>query len=179
MKIALTLLTCLLSFICFAEPENRTLSAEETLPHLKAARESTAEAADFRRAAERGSAGAQSSLGWCYEHGDGVEVDAQEAVRWYKKAAEQGHPGGQCNLGSCYERGVGVEKDAQEAVRWYKKAAEQGHKGGLYNLGRCYERGVGVEKDVQEAVRWYKAAAKQRHRPAITKLKEMGISTLD
>ena len=132
-----------------------------------------AEAEDFREAAERGSAGAQSSLGWCYEHGDGVEIDVQEAVRWYKKAAEQGHPGGQCNLGSCYERGVGVEKDMKEAVRWYKEAAEQGHKGGLYNLGQCYEKGLGVKKNTKEAKRLYKEAAMMEHEPARKKLKDM------
>ena len=86
-----------------------------------------AEAEDFRKAAVHGNPGAMSSLGWCYEHGDGVEIDVKEAVRWYKKAAEKGHPGGQCNLGLCYERGVGVEKNAEEAVRWYSKAAAQGH----------------------------------------------------
>ena len=82
---------------------------------------------DFRRGAAQGNAGAMSSLGWCYEHGDGVQKDVQEAVKWYRAAAAKRHAGGQCNLGSCYERGVGVGKDAAEAVRWYKVAAAQEH----------------------------------------------------
>ncbi len=38
----------------------------------------------FRKAAEQGHGKAQSWLGVCYEHGDGVAKDIAEAVRWYQ-----------------------------------------------------------------------------------------------
>ena len=130
---------------------------------------------DLRDKAEQGHADAQSRLGRCYEHGDGVKVDMKEAVRWYEAAAAQGHADAQSRLGWCYEHGDGVKVDLRAAVRWYEAAAEKGHPGAQSNLGSCYERGVGVEKDVEEAVRWYEAAAEQGHRPAMTKLEKMGI----
>ncbi len=43
------------------------------------------------RAAEQEDADAQSSLGFAYTYGLGVEQDEAEAVKWYRKAADQGH----------------------------------------------------------------------------------------
>ena len=45
----------------------------------------------FREAAEQGHAEAQFNLGICYEDGDGVEWNYDEAIKWYSKAADQGH----------------------------------------------------------------------------------------
>ena len=44
----------------------------------------------FRKAAEQGDAQAQNNLGLCYDNGDGVAKDSQQAVYWWRKAAEQG-----------------------------------------------------------------------------------------
>ena len=68
----------------------------------------------------------QSSLGYCYSNGLGVDKDDKEAAAWYRKAAEQGHALGQYNLGLCYEYGRGVSPSRSEAIMWYRKAAEQG-----------------------------------------------------
>ena len=62
----------------------------------------------YRTAAEQGNADAQFHLGWCLEHGQGIEKDESEAVRWYRKAAEQGHPDAQYLLGCCIEFGKDV-----------------------------------------------------------------------
>ncbi len=43
----------------------------------------------LQKAADRGDAKAQNSLGWCYAIGRVVAQDLSEAVEWYKKAAEQ------------------------------------------------------------------------------------------
>jgi TPR repeat protein len=40
----------------------------------------------FKRAAEQGLAGSQTTLGMLYEEGRGVEKDPEEAKRWYEKA---------------------------------------------------------------------------------------------
>lgn len=42
-------------------------------------------------AAQQGNARAEYSLGYMYQHGEGVEADIDIAKSWYKKAAEQGH----------------------------------------------------------------------------------------
>lgn len=41
-------------------------------------------------AAEQGDAEAEYNLGFMYENGDGVDVNLDEACRWYKMAANQG-----------------------------------------------------------------------------------------
>ena len=51
----------------------------------------TAAADTLRKAAERGDAKAQFSLGVCYQNGWGVGRDTAEAAKWYSKAAEQGN----------------------------------------------------------------------------------------
>lgn len=42
-------------------------------------------------AAQQGNARAQYSLGYMYQHGEGVETDIDVAKSWYKKSAVQGH----------------------------------------------------------------------------------------
>ena len=74
--------------------------------------------------AEKGDAVAQTSIGFMYANGQGVERDEKEAVKWYSKAAEQDHTPAQFFLGFMYVKGRGVEKDDREASRWYRKAAE-------------------------------------------------------
>ena len=73
----------------------------------------------YRCAAEAGDTGAQHALGYCYEHGTGVEEDARAAVEWYKRAAEAGNVYAQAHLGDCYERGIGTTKNVRKALSWY------------------------------------------------------------
>ena len=58
--------------------------------------------------AEQGNAKAQTNLGDMYRFGEGVPVNATEAVKWYRKAAEQGAALAQYNLGLKYQRGLVV-----------------------------------------------------------------------
>jgi len=41
--------------------------------------------------AEEGDIDAQFCLGYCYDKGEGIEEDKQEAYKWYKKAAKEGN----------------------------------------------------------------------------------------
>ena len=77
----------------------------------------------YTKAAEQGDAEAQYNLGVCYEKGEGVPQNYEEAAKWYMKAAEQGHANAQNNLGLCYYVGNGVRQNHEEAVKWYRKAA--------------------------------------------------------
>ncbi len=69
---------------------------------------------------------AQHNLGYMYQHGEGVEENDVDAVKWYRKAAEQGLAVAQYNLGYMYDNGEGVEESDTEAVKWYRNAAAQG-----------------------------------------------------
>ena len=127
-----------------------------------------AEFARYMEQAEKGDAGAMCNLGWCYNYGNGVEKNHEEAVKWYKKAAGKGDAWAMNNLGNCYKNGKGVEKNEAEAEKWYKKAfplflqkAKEGNDTAMCNLGWCYKNGNGVEKNYEEAVKWYKKAAEK------------------
>lgn len=92
----------------------------------------------YRKAAERGHAGAQCCLGKCYNR-IWSSIDYVEAVKWYRKAAEQGYAEAQYELGICYWHGFGVDIDFGEAAKWYRKAAEQGNSNAQYKLDMLRE----------------------------------------
>ena len=106
----------------------------------------------YRKAAERGDAGAQGKLGDCYFCGYGVKENREEAVKWYCKAAEQGYAEAQYELGEAYREGCGIGKNDEEAVKWYRKAAEQKMTSALSALEHYYhEKAAGYdEQEIQE-----------------------------
>ncbi len=111
--------------------------------------------------AKEGDIEAQFNLGWMYSNGEGVPLDYNEAVKWYRKAAEQGNADAQYNLGLMYYKGEGVAQDYKEAAKWYRKAAEQGDASAQTTLGFMYYNGEDVTQDYNEAVEWYRKAAEQ------------------
>jgi TPR repeat protein len=64
------------------------------------AKDYSAAAGFYRKAAEAGYAPAQYDLAYLYEMGLGVERDMKQAAIWYRKAADQGEPEAQNNLGT-------------------------------------------------------------------------------
>jgi TPR repeat protein len=115
------ILTIILSLVC--------VSAFGVIPD---------EIKDWKMHADRGDAWSQWRLGRCYEDGDGVSRDYEEAIKWYRKSAEQGDADAQFNLGYCYANGKGVKMNVKEAVRWCRMAAEQGNEDAKTNL-KIYE----------------------------------------
>ena len=90
----------------------------------------SAHAQDFegtRRAALRGDAQAQFSLGVMYHEGRVVAQSDVQAARWYRKAAEKGVVDAQYDLGLMYAEGRGVRKSKTKALKWFRKAVAQGH----------------------------------------------------
>ena len=116
---------------------------------------------DTRKAAEQGSADAQTRLGVMYAKGQGVTKDPAEALKWFTKAADQGFARAENNLGAIYYNGNGVTKDFTAAVAWFTKAADQGNADAQNNLGSMYGDGEGVAKDPAQAVLWFRRAADQ------------------
>lgn len=77
----------------------------------------------YRRAAERGHAGAQYALGTFYSDGRGVQKNSPAAAEWYEKAAEAGLPEAANSLARLYENGLGIPADREKAIEWYYRAA--------------------------------------------------------
>lgn len=70
-----------------------------------------------RKAAEKGDAKAQNSLGHRYYYGHGTVKDIHQAGYWYLKSAEQGYEAGMIHRAEFCER----EKNYAEAAKWYRK----------------------------------------------------------
>ena len=81
----------------------------------------------LRDAAMKGDADAQCQLAALYVSGDGILIDLQEALGWYRMAADQGNVVAQLELGKIFEEGLGVAKDSYEALKWYRRAAAGGN----------------------------------------------------
>ena len=111
----------------------------------------------LRKTAEQGNRKAQCKLGLCFETGEGVTKDKNEAMKWYRKSAEQGFPPAQLFLGICYNN----ETNYAEAFIWYQKSAEQGMADAESKLGLSYYSGQGVSRDYTQAVIWFRKAAEQ------------------
>ncbi|MBQ3965626.1 MAG: sel1 repeat family protein [Treponema sp.] len=101
----------------------------------------------------------QFCLGRCYEHGQQVEKNYEEAVTWYTLSAEQGYRMAQNNLACMYLDGNGVPKDAAKAIYWFEKAAEKGDAFGYLNIGEMYQEGNGLPQDYKKALEYYNKAA--------------------
>lgn len=83
--------------------------------------------AEFRRAAEAGSARAMSYVGWMHEQGHGVARDKAEAARWYARAAEAGAHDFAIKLGWMHLAGDGVEASRARSEQWFQRAIDAGH----------------------------------------------------
>ncbi len=81
----------------------------------------------YQKAGAQGLASAQKHLGFCYEHGAGVEQNYKTAFEWYQKAADQNHAEAQYCVGHCYHYGYGVERNLKKAAEYYQMAAKQGN----------------------------------------------------
>jgi len=128
----------------------------------------------LRKKAEAGDANAQCDLGYAYEKGNGVPIDYNTALQWYRKAAVQNHPVGLNNVGAMYAAGLAVPKDDVEAVKWYRKASERGSEFAQNNLGIMFNEGRGVPKDPVEAYKWFYISARRGHLPARENAERIG-----
>ena len=80
----------------------------------------------YRKAADLGHAGAQSSLSALYFRGIGVAQDDTEALKLARMAADQGYAWAQANIGYLHHHGRVLPQDHAEAEKWYLMAAKQG-----------------------------------------------------
>ena len=109
----------------------------------------------------------QYRLGTCYEKGELIEKDMNEAIKWYRLAAEQRNPDALFQLGECYHNGNGVEQNDKEACSWYLEAALEGQIKAQCALGNCFFYGEGVIENLNNAYIWYQKSAERGNPDAI------------
>ena len=125
--------------------------------------------------AQKGIAPAQYNLGVCYERGDGIDQDFEQAVYWYRKAADQGDAKALHNLALCIYNGYGIDADPAEAARLFKLSADMGDMYAQYNLGVMYMKGDGVELKPMIAVEYLKKAAENGHPQAKAFIEKLNL----
>ena len=102
--------------------------------------------------------------------GQGVEKNAEEAVRWLSAAAKGGDINGLFNLAVLYSKGEGVEQSEEKAAELYTEAAKLGHYPSQSRLGYMYSQGQGVSKDRVQAYLWLTLAAQHGIGTALNEL---------
>jgi len=115
---------------------------------------------EWQPLAEQGDANGQFGLGLLYANGWGVDLNDDEALKWYGSAAEQGHAEAAYNLGVMCANGWGVPQSDDEAFKWYSMAADRGFTTAQISLGKMYAIGFGAPLDQVQAHKWFDIAAK-------------------
>ena len=81
----------------------------------------------YKKASELNHKIAQYNLGWMYYHGEIVEQNYFNAMRYYKLTiANQGYKKAQFNIANLYLMGLGTLKDNLEAYKWFKISSMNG-----------------------------------------------------
>ena len=111
----------------------------------------------YTEAAELGSLDALYNLGISYYHGEGVEVDEEKGVEFFKKVAMQGHVASRHNLGF-WEAGKG---DGDRAVRHFLISAKMGRKESLENIKQMFIDGIATKDRYAEALKGYQDAVEE------------------
>ena len=103
--------------------------------------------------AEAGDADAQELYGTAFDEGNGVDMNQQEAVKWYEQAANQGKLLSQANTGWAYLSGrVDGEPNIEKGLAFLESAMEGGHPSAYGSMAVAYLGGLGVEMDLDKAV---------------------------
>ncbi|MEM9724252.1 MAG: tetratricopeptide repeat protein, partial [Pseudomonadota bacterium] len=83
---------------------------------------------------------AMAELGRFFQTGRGVDVDATQALQWFRQADFAGSAMGSRLLGDAYRLGVGVEVDLSAAMQAYARAIGRGDVPALGKLAELHER---------------------------------------
>lgn len=109
--------------------------------------------------ARNGNFSALYNLGYIYLLGEGVEVDLNKAVIYFRRGAT--HQDGKCMqaLAMCFRNGDGVAVNLEKMIYWLNNGVKIQDSGCMYQLALCYENGQGVKKDENQAIVLMKQAA--------------------
>ena len=119
-----------------------------------------------KEAAQLGDADAQFNLGQFYECGEGVKMDFDEAMYWYRKAADQGHIGAKNIFPEEQEEELTeaeIEQNAYYANQRIQNTSFTKPGEDEFGAARKYQNGDGVVKSSLKAVKFLKQADKKNH----------------
>jgi TPR repeat protein len=134
----------------------------------------------FQQWAAKGDSTSMNNIGWMYQHGLGMPVDGEEALKWYSKAAALGNAVAATNAGWIYEHGLGVPVDYAKAMAMYAAGASQRYPLALNHVGFMLQHGLGVPPEPDAAYIYYKMAAAAGSEEAPVHIQELIASgTLD
>jgi TPR repeat protein len=139
------------------------LGSAYSFGNCRLAKDASAAASWYKRAADLGDTMAQCNLGVLYRDGEGVEQDFAEALRRFRQAAEKGDAVAQNEVGRAYYLGCGVPVDFERAVHYYRLGAERGNALAMLNLGLSYRDGTGVARSLADARKWFLCAKAAGH----------------
>ena len=77
---------------------------------------------------------AQLAIAGLYYQGEGVPLNYEIALQWFRAAAAQGSAAAQAAIAIMYERGLGVRRDPVVAHAWLSVAADSGDDGARQRL---------------------------------------------
>ena len=69
-------------------------------------------------------------------HGDGVPVNKNESIKYYKKADDEDHVEAMFKYALIIKTDDEISNDNLEALKYYKKAADKGHIVAMHNYLR-------------------------------------------
>lgn len=117
-------------------------------------------------------------LGLCYLHGTGTDMNAVQAIFWFRKSAQELNDSiALFNLAEIYTSSGGlhaVTSDVQLGLSYLGQSADMGYTEAQYRMGMIYLHGeFGIHMDERTAAHWFKLAASKLHVNAIWSLSEI------
>jgi len=102
-------------------------------------------------------------LGYLYENGYGVGVDAKKSIQYYQAGSDIGDPSAMFHLAEVYYHGKSASIDHNKAFILYEESAKGGVLSAQDMLGNMYEFGYGTDINPELAAHWYKLSASRGH----------------
>jgi TPR repeat protein len=88
----------------------------------------------FRRLAQRGDAGAQLNVGYCFDQGIAVRRNITKAMYWYRRAHANGQLGAATNIGTVFR-----DRDqVRRAILWFERALKAGDDFAALEIAKIY-----------------------------------------
>lgn len=112
------------------------------------------------RLADFGDSESQFVIAKAYEEGNGVAVNPQKAVAFYKMAAENNHIEASMALARIYSENKWLESDFDKSVYYYQKASDQDYVPAQIKISQLYE-----EKQMYDKAYEYMQKASQNMFP--------------
>lgn len=108
---------------------------------------------------EKFACNAAGYLGRMYLRGEGVDINYDKALHWFRRGITGGDAGSANGLGLMYLHGLKVSKDAAKASDLFRAAADQDYAPAQVNLGKLH-LDQGRSDDIQIARSYFELAAR-------------------